>query len=371
MSDTTKIEWCDHSWSPWEGCTKVSPGCLNCYAEARDKRHLFGPESHWGKGAPRRLTKDWRKPVKWNQTDFVCRDCGAWDHGPSGDCVCGQYGATGKIRHTRVFPSVCDWLDAEVPVEWLARFLQLIHDTPNLDWLLLTKRPENFEERTLAACQLWSESITASTAPMVRWLMDWRRGFEAPRNVWVGTSVEDQTRANQRVPALLKIPARVRFLSVEPLLGPVDLIWTGALGCDCPPAYREDGEIDIRCTGGCSFYANAVDKSKVIDWIIVGGESGRNARVCNVDWIRSIVTQCADAGAPCFVKQLGARPVTSNANLYDFPESVELREPWDDLKGSNADGFAAARIALNHPKGGDPLEWPEQLRVRQFPEVNL
>lgn len=237
MSDTTKIEWCDHSWSPWEGCTKVSPGCLNCYAEARDKRHLFGPESHWGKGAPRRLTKDWRKPVKWNKAVGVPVAVN-WD-------CCDDCGEPAKAYHRqKVFPSVCDWLDAEVPIEWLARFLQLIYDTPNLDWLLLTKRPENFHERLLRALA-HAEGIDYATADAWEgdaqtelgiWLNEWLSDDATPpSNVWVGTSVEDQTRADQRVPALLKIPARVRFLSVEPLLGEIDLtsfLWGSDPTCE-------------------------------------------------------------------------------------------------------------------------------------------
>lgn len=336
MSDTTKIEWCDHSWSPWEGCTKVSPGCLNCYAEEINARFRKG--ANWGKGAPRRLTVDWRKPVKWDSESLA-----HWDN------------ARGKgiplslpPRH-KVFPSVCDWLDDEVPIEWLARFLQLIHDTPNLDWLLLTKRPENFDSRTLAACQLLSESITAATAPMVRWLIDWRRGFEAPRNVWIGTSVEDQQRADERVPALLKIPARVRFLSVEPLLGPVDLF------LDWLAPFKDTDAM--------------LHRTPRIDWVIVGGESGRNARPCNVGWVRSIVWQCHGSEVPCFVKQLGARAVLNpcRQHHFDWRHGTSNAERPDD-KLFSEDG-CVWKVLLTHPKGGDPAEWPEHLRVRQFPEV--
>lgn len=360
MSENSNIEWTDHTWSPWEGCTKVSPGCLNCYAEARDKRHLFGPESHWGKGAPRRLTKDWRKPVRWNREAKSDRSEAILD------AVMTPLTDTPKPRRwrKRVFPSVCDWLDADVPVEWLARFLQLIHDTPNLDWLLLTKRPENFDDRTLAACQLWSESITASTAPMVRWLMDWRRGFEAPRNVWIGTSVEDQTRANQRVPALLKIPARVRFLSVEPLLGPVILNHI-----DADAGGHEWCQIDALAGRQTDMGRPCQDVPK-LDWVIVGGESGRGARSCNVDWVRSIVTQCADAGVPCFVKQLGARVIDRNDRGFEG-DSGPSGWPMDtDTSDTIEPGVYQGKpilVRLKHPKGGDPSEWPEELRVREVP----
>lgn len=361
MSENSNIEWTDHTWSPWDGCTKVSPGCANCYAEARDKRHLIEDVDHWGKGAPRRLRVDWKSPVKWDLESLA-----EWDNARGKGLP-----LTLPPRH-KVFPSLCDWLDDEVPIEWLSRFLQLIHDTPHLDWLLLTKRPENFGERILRALAhvegIDYESADAwegdANTECGQWLNDWSSDDATPpSNVWIGTSVEDQTLANQRVPALLRIPARLRFLSVEPLLGEIDLsgfLWGKDPVCvECPR--------DADCVHG--WHTRKANDQPSLDWVIVGGESGRGARPCNVDWVRSIVMQCADAGVPCFVKQFGARPVTSNANLYDFPESVELREPWDDLQGSNADGFAAARIALKHPKGGDPSEWPEQLHVRQFPEA--
>ncbi len=344
MSDTTKIEWCDHSWSPWEGCTKVSPGCLNCYAEARDKRHLFGPESHWGKGAPRRLTKDWQKPLKWNKSAGVpvavnwdCRD----------DC---REPAKAYRRQT-VFPSVCDPFDAEAPIELLARFLQLIRDTPNLDWLLLTKRPELWLGRVEAAIR-WCESndckdpdTGCSNLPLRNSLADWAALRQPPHNVWIGTSVEDQQRADERIPALLKIPARVRFLSVEPLLGPVRLEHIDAEGSGS----AEWCQIDA-LTGRQTDMGRPCPGVPKLDWVIIGAESGRNARPCNVDWVRSIAQQCQDASVPCFVKQMGTRAVVAATRGQAMP---------DDFR------------AFSHPKGGDPSEWPDNLRVRQFPEVKL
>lgn len=361
MSDTTKIEWCDHSWSPWEGCTKVSPGCLNCYAEARDKRHLFGPESHWGKGAQRRLTKDWKKPVKWNREASAAA----------------PYGLVGYGSHRpKVFPSVCDWLDDEVPIEWLSRFLQLIHDTPHLDWLLLTKRPENFGERILRALAhvegIDYESADAwegdANTECGQWLNDWSSDDATPpHNVWVGTSVEDQTRANQRVPALLKLPARVRFLSVEPLLGPVRLEHIDAEGSGS----AEWCQIDA-LTGRHTDMGRPCQDVPKLDWVIVGGESGRHARPCNVEWVRSIVTQCADAGVPCFVKQLGARVIDRNDRGFEG-DSGPSGWPMDtDIGDTVEPGIYQGKpiiVRLRHPKGGDPSEWPENLRVRQFPEV--
>lgn len=298
MSEHTKIEWVDHSWSPWRGCTKVSPGCANCYAETLSKRNpaVLG---QWGKGKPRVLAKNWGDPVRWQKRTAM------------------------DMPRPRVFPSLCDWLDDEVPIEWLARFLKLIHDTPHLDWLLLTKRPENWEERSLKACQLLA-GMTAAEAPTVHWLIAWRRGFQAPSNVWFGVSVEDQTRANERIPLLLQIPAKVRWLSLEPLLGPVHL----ASSVRYPSGLIEEG----------------------LHWLVIGGESGHGASPCNVDWIRSLKDQGKAAGLPVFVKQLGARPV----------------EDIQDARGGYV-GFQRLG-GISHPKGGDPLEWPEDLRVREFPE---
>jgi protein gp37 len=308
MSDQTKIEWADATWNPWEGCTKVSPGCAKCYAEARN--HRFGNDN-WGKGKPRRRTSaaNWRKPVKWNaqverQIAERCKDGeSAIDDDP--------------IQRPRIFPSLCDWMDGEVPVSWLADFVKLMYRTPNLDWLLLTKRPERI--RPMLEAVLDEEQYQV-----------WFREMSPPCNIWMGTSVEDQERADERIPELLKIPAKVRFLSVEPLLEDVNL---------------EDHLV------------NTVSNS--IDWVIVGAESGPGARPCNVEWIHSVVRQCKGAHCPVFVKQLGARPITDNANLYEWPEGVKLL--------AHGQSAAGARIGLKHRKGGDMQEWPKELRVRDFP----
>lgn len=317
MSENTKIEWADHSWSPWRGCTKVSAGCANCYAETLSKRNpaVLG---QWGKGNPRVLAKNWNDPVKWNRSGHVCADCGKATFADR----CGRGQCRGVTHIPRVFPSLCDWLDDEVPIEWLARFLQLIHDTPNLDWLLLTKRPENFVHRIMAAALRMRRTHEAGS---VYW-REWLHGY-APQNVWIGTSVEDQANADRRIPALLKIPAMLRFLSVEPMLRPIDLM-LGRNGHSLQRRIAED-----------------------IHWVIFGGESGHGARPCNVEWIREGVKQCAAAGVQCFVKQLGAHPV---GRWTASPEKAGLGEGWP------------AGLKITHPKGGDPDEWPEDLRVRQM-----
>jgi protein gp37 len=319
MSDNTTIEWATHTWNPWEGCTKVSPGCTNCYAEARNRR--FSKGANWGKGKPRRRTSaaTWRKPVIWNRdAEKQKRN----DIGPF------------REMRPRVFPSLCDWLDDEVLIEWLDDFLRLIHDTPNLDWLLLTKRPENWLSR-LRRVYAREEMMGGDGMAWAIALNHWLHG-KPPANVWIGTSVEDQLRADERIPELLKIPAVVRFLSVEPLLGPVELPFLGIAPKDL--------------TNG-SF----LPISYLIDWVIIGGESGPGARPCNIEWIRDIVRQCKAASVPCFVKQLGSR-----VDIEDCEAPIPFR---NTVSGKDGRWY----VDLKHPKGGDPAEWPEDLRVRQFP----
>ncbi len=323
MSENTKIEWADHSWNPWIGCTKVSPGCLNCYAEHSTPTRVHRAQGRelWGKGASRQRTSAayWKQPVKWNKIP-----CEEWEVNGCSKPGCGY--ADGKpcircgliVTRKRVFPSLCDWLDDEVPIEWLADFLKVIHDTPNIDWLLLTKRPENFQKRIE---QAWGAFPIPD--PMRVYLSKWFTG-EAPANVWVGTSVEDQTRADKRVPELLRIPAKVRFMSVEPLLCAVDLDLVER---------NHKGELH---------------------WVIVGGESGPKSRPCNVGWIRDIVRQCKAAGVPCFVKQLGAK-LEITPQGYD-PETGRPQP-------------AMRQWGIHHPKGGEPSEWPEDLRLREFPTI--
>lgn len=321
MSETTNIQWCDSSWSPWLGCSKVSPGCKNCYIttttpfRTRNLKH----------GEPRQRTSAsyWKQPVKWN------RDIQKWRDQP---CDPRFRPAVDGHPNLKVFPSLCDWLDPEVPIEWFVDYLFLMFKTKNLNWLNLTKRIENFLDRLYKAKVHYEARNGADD--FVRWLFGWFNG-EAPSNIWIGVSVEDQKRADERIPQLLKIPAWVRFLSVEPLLGPVKI---------CQWMYRK--------TTAESFPQFAKQQ---IDWVIVGGESGPGARPCNVEWIRSVVRQCKAAGVPCFVKQLGSVPKMDVEVHCESPALAGLR------------GVELRPLKLKHSKGGDPAEWPEELRVREWP----
>jgi len=268
--DNSNIEWTDHTFNPWIGCTKISAGCANCYAWflmwIRMKR------IEWGAGKKRGRTSQayWRRPMTWNvqSANGIKRD-----------------------RRVRVFcASLADWLDEEVPIEWFASLMILVHDCSFLDWQLLTKRPENFRPRLEAAiaqlgeCPLPPELDFGESATRA-WLIDWLNG-SAPNNVWVGTSIEDQARADERIPILLSIPARVRFLSCEPLLGRVHLGLFGTVPRDIAPAAYTMGY-------------------QMIHWVICGGESGHGARPMHPDWSRSLRDQCKAAGVPFLFKQWG------------------------------------------------------------------
>ncbi len=281
MGEQTKIEWTDHTFNSHWGCQRVSPGCENCYAEAFS--HRLGREL-WGPKAERREFGDahWAEPLKWNKA--AERD---------------------GVRRRVFCASMADvFEDHPVAARSRERLWPLIIATPHLDWLLLTKRPQNL-------------------AGMLPWV---RYQIEPPPNVWLGTTVEDQKRADERVPLLLAVPAVVRFLSCEPLLGRVDLT-----------SLRDD---EVGATWN-------VLEGMGLDWVIVGGESGPGARPFDLEWAATLVGQCQSFDVAVFVKQLGARPVET----ADHAEELVRLE------------------LVDRRKGGDWSEWPEDLRVREYPEA--
>lgn len=259
--ENSKIEWTHHTFNPWIGCTKVSPGCANCYAETlMDTRY---GRVKWGRGQSRSRTsaENWRKPLHWNKA------------------------AEGAAERPRVFcASLADWLDDEVPAEWLFDLITLIHKTPCLDWLLLTKRPENWGTRLRAA----AASCTIDPLDITDRIYAWLEGSRIWRNVWIGTSAEDQTRWNERMPLLMSIPAPVRFVSAEPLLGPIDM------GLFSP------------------------------DWLIVGGESGRGARPMEAAWVRSLRDQANRRGTAYHFKQWGGADKKATGRVLDG-------RTWDEI----------------------------------------
>jgi len=276
MGENSKIEWTHHTFNPWVGCTKVSDGCANCYAESWAKRSGL---VSWGKGQERRRTSatKWREPVKWDRE--------------AEECVA----RSSDYERPRVFcASLADWLDDEAPLEWLADLVELIRTTPNLDWLLLTKRPENFQERMSSLAQFREVG-----SPQFLWELSWLNGHP-PGNVWIGTTTENQPMAEQRIPFLLRIPATVRFLSCEPLLGALDLAYA--------------------CFNG----ADSFGTMPGIDWVIAGGESGAQARPMEPEWARGIRDQCRLAEVPFFFKQWGGRAKKAAGRILDGVTHAEF-----------------------------------------------
>lgn len=341
MKDT-KIQWATHTFNPWVGCTKISPGCDMCYAEGWAKR--AGSPQLWAGDRRRTTVANWRKVERWNadaEHYARCTGCGregdrrTWvedirKRHPAAITCCPE-NVLERARPRVFCASLADVFDNQVPDEWRFDLWMLIERTPHLDWLLLTKRPQN-----MAKMLPWSDT-------------PWP-------HVWLGTTAENQEEADRRIPTLLQTPAAVRFVSAEPLLGPVD--FTGLYLAD-------------RCGGTYPFPMlspeHRTTRLYLLDWIIVGGESGPGARPCDVEWIRSIVEQCRAAGVAAFVKQLGA-----NSHGWCFgntfgggPESNSDCQSYDASEGGYCpDGKCCMRIDR---KGSEPEEWPENLRVRELP----
>lgn len=351
MSDGTKIEWTDVSWNPiratlpttgdtgWH-CERVSPGCQNCYAETFNQNR-FGTRLPYTRPS-RDVVAVWLdddvlvKPLRWRKPRrvFVC--------------------------------SMTDLFGEWATDDQLDRVFAVMALTPHITYQVLTKRPERMRTYLSASHREGEVARAAMLLPLrakqdrvVSEIVYWGRnnsggllpvGFDPwpLPNVWVGVSVEDQQRADERIPILLETPAAVRFLSCEPLLGPVTL--------HGHPVSPSGGVwFDYLLGGGSGRYGEAfalggdLDGPLVpIDWVIVGGESGPGARPCDVGWIRGIVQQCEAAGVPVFVKQLGSKPYVTGMTFP--PDKRTYGKPRDR-------------------KGGDPSEWPEDLRIRDFPEV--
>ena len=297
MSENSKIEWTDHTFNPWEGCQKVGPGCDHCYAETRNARFAGGTAINWGPGAPRRRTSvaNWRKPLAWNAN----HDHFFAEHG----------------RRQRVFcASLADVFDNAVPDAWRMDLFKLIADTPHLDWLMLTKRIGNVH------------SYTQRDGRAFDLIGDGR--------VWLGATICNQKEADRDIPKLLAVPARVRFLSMEPLLGPVDVFST--------------------ITGELLHVSGNEYEPGWLDWIIVGGESGPGARPMHPDWARGLRDQCKAGDVPFLFKQwgewLGAhqdgaydhKPIELNAT--DSSVRVGKKAAGRLLDGAQHDGFPTATI---------------------------
>ena len=252
MTKNTKIEWADHTFNPWIGCTKVSPACDHCYAERDMASRLHVVQ--WGAGQPRKRTsaRNWNDPLRWN-------------------AEAERLG----IRYRVFCASLADVFDNEVPPAWRAELFALISMTPHLDWLLLTKRIGNVQKMIEAPGM-----DTRGLAP----------------NVWLGATICDQAEADRDVPKLLATPAARRFVSMEPLLGDVRL---GSNLQRSPSAAFIAGKVTPDMPAWTRIGSTA------IDWVIVGGESGPHARPMHPEWARSLRDECVAAGVPFLFKQWG------------------------------------------------------------------
>lgn len=309
MTEKTKIEWADSTLNYWEGCTKVGPGCDNCYAENRNARFGGGEAPNWGPGAPRKLMSEAtrKKAITWNRRPFFqCGECGWRGTRKDYDAIrkkgflacCPEQNLEPARR--RVFcASLSDWLDNEVPIEWLVDLLDLIRQTPNLDWLLLTKRIGNWELRIQSAFDTLAKGNSATAEPLLLWLARWLDG-NSPSNVWLGVTAVNQPEVNRDIHKLLCTPAAIRFISVEPMLGAMDI-----------SPFLERGDSDLADDPlAAALLAGAVADGHgwvmpALDWVICGGESGPNARPMHPAWVRSLRDQCVAAGVPYLFKQWG------------------------------------------------------------------
>ena len=239
MAENSKIEWTDHTFNPWIGCQHVSPGCDHCYAEAQNKFRKWTANGEWGPHAKRRRTSVayWKQPYRWAKE------------------------ACERGRRSRVFcASLADWLDNKVPQPWRVDLACLIMGTPELDWLLLTKRIDNFKKLTpFSACT---------------------------PNIWLGITTENQEQFDRRWPILARIAAVVRFISYEPALGPLTLR----------------------------------NQTILPDWVICGGESGGHARMMEPAWARALRDECGELGIAFFMKQMtGKKPIPADLLIRQFP----------------------------------------------------
>lgn len=394
MATNSNIGWTHHTFNPWRGCTKVSPGCQFCYAERQSKRNLkvFG---EWGPRGTRVMASEsaWREPLKWNRwakngTCYACAGRGydkklenATGTAPTPPCeTCGGTGKAlgGSPYRARVFcasladvfegPETVNVMSYAVIVDARARLFDLIAETPNLDWLLLTKRPENWRRATEEVVELGHAARFVSKG--MEMARNWLNGTR-PTNVWMGTSVENQLVADKRIPELLKIPAAVRFLSCEPLLGPVDLERFGhdeGFGS----VYDHRGTYAFHQAVG--FPPGSVKVKEGIDWVIAGGESGPHARPMHPDWARSLRDQCQSAGVPFFFKQHGEWREPLEGEAYDTSLGRAQRVPAF-IMGTNGtvncyhdERIQEPRVVLRIGKknAGNLLDG---VRYEEFPDV--
>ena len=317
----TSIQWTDFSWPVIAGCTRVSAGCMRCYAERLTATRLRHVPAYEGLAVIKNGEPHWTGDVRLNEK--VLQDPLRWR------------------KPRRIF--VCEMSDLfheKVPDEWLDRIFAVMALCPQHVFQCLTKRPERMLEymtrlsksikplqaaaRAMGYTFLWEANNPVCQVPPISTLV-----WPIP-NIWLGVSAEDQKTADERIPILLKTPTAVKWISYEPALGPLDLLQCKAVYIDAEGDMEEPSLMRHFPVGD-------------ISWLVCGGESGPHARPFDIQWARSIVEQCNAANVPCFIKQFGSAP-------FSVQDHISHR--------------------LNDHKGGDMSEWPEDLRVREYPEVH-
>lgn len=331
MGKHTKIEWAHHTFNAWIGCQKVGPACDHCYAEKSIAASMLGVK--WGPHEPRHPTA----PATWNQPK-------AWN----------REAARLGTRYRVFCNSLSDVFDNAVPEGWRYALFELIGATPNLDWMLLTKRIGNVAK----LCDV----------PYMQQLLKER--------IWLGITVVNQEEANRDIPKLLAVPARVRFLSIEPMLGPIVL---PALRCDHGSLPGPGGVGGVTCPDCDGHGARNASGCLRLHWVIAGGESGPHARPMHPDWVRSLRDQCRAAGVPFLFKQWGEwgevqaveeilyaeeadetgfiektdRCITLTGSVFKHPMQLPINVPgrWIRRFGKNRSGRRLDRV--------EHLEFPE------------
>ena len=317
MGDKTGIGWTDATWNPVRGCSRVSAGCENCYAETMAGRFK-------GEGMP---------------YEGLINKHGAWN----GQIKLVPEKLDEPLRWTkprRVFVnSMSDLFHENVPFDYIESVFGVMARCQRHTFQILTKRPERMREwfahSMRESWSYWAPLMDKVEGAKRMSPEDWP-GWPLP-NVHLGVSVEDQATADERIPFLLDTPAAVRWVSYEPALGPVDFTNVArahGYGNDVLHGYRHDFGVPMN------------DLPASLDWIVVGGESGPGARPFYLDWARDTVQACADSGVPVFVKQIGSKPrdvATVGGNELDLPVTNETR------------------------KGDDPAYWPDEIRVQEYP----
>jgi len=298
MGDKTKIQWSEATWNPLNGCSRISAGCMHCYAERQASRFSGAGQTYDGLT----LNGKWTGNIRLNEQKLL--DPIRWK------------------RPRKIFVnSMSDLFHENVPDEWIDRIFAVMALAPQHTFQVLTKRPMRMGIYARMRDGMGNTQLCHAINDIPAKFGNRHGALKMPLpNVWLGVSVEDQKSADERIPLLLETPAAVRFVSYEPALGPVDFsnfLYT---------RYHDGG---------------ARHMYHKLDWLICGGESGPGARRFDPAWARSVVQECKAAGVACFVKQMGS-------NAVETEEDVS----WPTF--------------LNR-KGDDPYQWPEELRVREFP----